>query len=331
VSLLRTTLYDVNTDGSMGNIADGTLNQFDENFANAIDGLDARKQANTGVNLGIKTSGRLLAVERRKIPTAQDTIFLNMTGVSVQNYRFHFDAENMDATLQAFLEDSYLKTRTPINISGSTDVSFAVANIAGSYAANRFRIVFATLKALPVTFTSLKAYQQDKNIDVEWRVENETNMKQYEVEKSTDGASFSSIAVKQPSANNGGSAMYVVIDGKPVEGYNYYRIRSVDINGKVSYTNVVKVLIGTIKQDIVIYPNPITDGMIHLQFMNQLEGRYKIRLLNKLGQLIVQKQITHAGGNSTQLLKWDYNLSHGMYQLEITIPDGSIKDINVLY
>ena len=119
-------------------------------------------------------------------------------------------------------------------------------------------------------------------------------MKQYEVEKSIDGTNFSSIAVKQPSANNGGSAMYVTIDAKPVEGYNYYRIRSVDMSGKVSYTNMVKVLIGTIKQDIVIYPNPITDGMIHLQLMNQPEGKYKLRLLNNLGQLIVQKQVTHA-------------------------------------
>jgi hypothetical protein len=85
------------------------------------------------------------------------------------------------------------------------------------------------------------------------------------------------------------------------------------------------------KQDIIIYPNPITDGMIHLQLMNMPEGKYKIRLLNKLGQLIVQKQITHAGGNATELIKWDYNLAHGMYQLEVTNPDGTVKDLNVLY
>ncbi|MEO7045715.1 MAG: T9SS type A sorting domain-containing protein, partial [Ferruginibacter sp.] len=231
----------------------------------------------------------------------------------------------------AFLEDSYLETRTPLNIAGGTDVNFSVVNVVASYAANRFRIVFETLKALPVTFTSLKAYQQDKNINVEWSVENENGIKQYKVEKSTDGTSFSSIAVQPPAANNGGSAVYVQEDTKPVEGYNYYRIHSVDINGKESYTNVVKVLIGSIKQGIVIYPNPITDGMIHLQFMNQPEGKYKLRMLNKIGQVIVQKQITHAGGNSTQLLKWNYNLAHGMYQLEVTKPDGSIKNINVLY
>ena len=70
------------------------------------------------------------------------------------------------------------------------------------------------------------------------------------------------------------SAMYVTADvGEPKEGiYNYYRVKSVDINGKTAYTNVVKVLMGSIKQDITIYPNPITDGMIHLQ-LHEPAGR----------------------------------------------------------
>ena len=51
---------------------------------------------------------------------------------------------------------------------------------------DRFRIVFAPSVVLPVTFTSVKAYRQDKNINVEWRVENEMNIKQYEVEKSIE-------------------------------------------------------------------------------------------------------------------------------------------------
>ena len=310
---------------------DGVLSKFDDSYSNAIDEMDARKSMNSAENLAIKTAGKLLVVESRHTITEQDTIFLNLTGERNQPYRFHFDAENLDPSVQGFLVDNYLNTRTPLNMTGSTDVNFTVANVTGSNAANRFMIVFEPLKALPVTFTSIKAYKQDKNINVEWRVDNEMNMKQYEVEKSTNGTQFSSIAVKAATANNGGSAVYVIADANPVEGFNYYRVKSVDVNGKLSYTNVVKVLVGSMKQDITIYPNPITDGMIHLQLMNMPEGKYNIRLLNKLGQLIVQKQITHAGGNATELIKWDYNLAHGMYQLEVTKPDGTVKDLNVMY
>ena len=146
-----------------------------------------------------------------------------------------------------------------------------------------------------------------------------------------DGTQFTTMIVKAATANGGRSAIYVITDATPVTGYNYYRIKSVDNNGKTAYTNVVKVLMGSIKQDITISPNPITDGMIHLQLMNEPAGKYGIRLMNKLGQVIVSKQMSHAEGSSTELIKWDFNLAHGMYQLEVTKPDGGIKNINVLY
>ena len=269
---LRTSLNVVNADGSTA-LVDGVLNNFDDSYSNAVDGLDARKSFNTGENLSIRTGGKLLVIERKHTITQQDTIFLNLTGVRVQQYQFQFDADNLNTGIEGFLEDSYLHTRTPLNLSGSTVVNFNIVNIPGSYAPDRFRIVFAPAVVLPVTFTSVKAYRQDKNINVEWRVENEMNMKQYEVEKSTNGTQFTTLAVKAATANGGRSAIYVTADVNPVEGYNYYRVKSVDINGKTAYTNVVKVLMGSLKQDITIYPNPITDGMIHLQLMNQPEGK----------------------------------------------------------
>src|SRR4029078_3413955 len=286
---------------------------------------------NTSENLAIKTAGRLLAIERRHSIVQQDTIFLNLSGVRAQAYRFEFLAANLNPGLEGFLEDNYLHTRTRLTINGSTVVDFTIVNIAGSYANDRFRIVFTPAVVLPVTFTSIKAYLKDKSINVEWKVENEMNMKQYEVEKSVNGTQFISLAVKEASANGSRSAIYVSTDFSPVEGYNYYRVKSVDVNGKTEYTGVVKVLMGTIKQDIMIYPNPITDGVIHLQLMNQPEGRYGIRLLNKLGQLILSRQFSHAEGSSTEVIKWDYNLAHGVYQLEVTKPDSRIKVINVMY
>ena len=73
--------------------------------------------------------------------------------------------------LGAFLEDNYLLTKTPLNLSGSTIVDFTVVNSAGSYAPDRFRIVFIPAMPLPVTLTSVKAYRHDKNINLEWKVE----------------------------------------------------------------------------------------------------------------------------------------------------------------
>ena len=138
-------------------------------------------------------------------------------------------------------------------------------------------------------------------------------MKHYEAEKSINGAQFTTFAIVPATANNGNSAGYVIPDTRPADGYNYYRIKSMDINGRTGLSNIVKVLMGISKQDITVNTNRITDGIARLQFNNQPAGDYMIRLINKLGQVIVSKQINHADGSSTEIVKWDYNLAPGVY------------------
>jgi hypothetical protein len=93
----------------------------------------------------------------------------------------------------------------------------------------------------------------------------------------------------------------------------------------------VKVQMGNIAAEISVYPNPVVNGIINLKFTNQPAGRYNIRLLNSLGQLIAGKQVERSDGNGPENLKWDYNLAHGIYQLEITKPNGEVKVIKVMY
>ena len=85
------------------------------------------------------------------------------------------------------------------------------------------------------------------------------------------------------------------------------------------------------KPEITIYPNPIVNGVINLHLTNLPAGQYSIRLLNKLGQVIVYRKVNHAEGSSIEPISWDYNLAHGMYQLEINQPDGTKKNLNVIY
>ncbi len=331
--MLKTNLYIVNASGNT--LADGTLNIFGDNYSNDVDGLDAKKPGNTAENVSVKTNDRLLAIERKHTIVDTDTIHLNLTGTRVQNYSFEFTAEDLDHdNLEGFVEDSYLQTSTALNLSGTTVVNFNIANIPGSYAADRFRIVFKKLAIVPVTFTSVKAYRKsatDKKVNVEWTVNNELNIKHYEVEKSANGIQFTTFTVTNPLANNGGTARYIVVDDRPVDGYNYYRIRSVDLDGKTLYTTVVRVFIEVAKPDITIYPNPITNGIVNLQLINQPAGDYGIRLYNNGGQVLMSKQVNHAEGTSTEKINWNYNLAHGTYYLEVVLPGGNKKVIKVLY
>ena len=162
-------------------------------------------------------------------------------------------------------------------------------------------------------------------------MDNELNIKGYETQKSTDGNGFTNLSITAATANGGHSASYLVTDTHPVEGYNYYRIKSVDLNGKTATTSVVKVLTGSTNPEISVYPNPVSNGIISLQLDNQPQGKYGIRLLNKSGQVIMQKQIEHADGSSVETISLDKYAPHGIYQLEISKPDGTTSNINVVY
>ena len=105
----------------------------------------------------------------------------------------------------------------------------------------------------------------------------------------------------------------------------------IDENSKIEWSSIVKVFIQREPSKITIYPNPITNGVVNVHLINQPSGNYKIRLLNQVGQVIVNKIVTHGLGNSIHPIDWDYKLARGMYQIEVTKPDGGVNLIKVVY
>ncbi|MDQ6890900.1 MAG: hypothetical protein M3Z56_11560, partial [Bacteroidota bacterium] len=318
---LRLNLYVVNSDATT-TLADGLLCGFSDDYNNAIDGMDARKPTNLGENLSIKNNSQYLVVEKRKIPFTLDTIFLNLTGTGKRQYRFEFILDKLHQSgLDAYMEDQFLATRMPLDVNGITSIDFSIDASAGSSVASRFQIVFeASAAALPVTFTNVNAYTQNKNIIVDWSVENENGIKEYEIQKSADGITFDPGAVV--IANNIPASNYKWNDEEPVAGYNYYRIKSETIRGEVKYSDVVRAFIQKGKREIAIYPNPVKNGVINIQFLNQPEGIYQLRLLNHIGQVIISKTLNHAAGNSLEKIYFNKNLMRGLFSLEIVKPGG---------
>jgi len=312
-----------------GLIADGNAVAFDNNFANSIDGDDAFKITNSGENFGLKRAGKILSVEARMPIETSDTIFYNTSNLGRKTYQLHFAPQNMRGSgLTASLIDKYLKTATPVTLDGNSSIDITVNADAGSSASDRLMVVFKSMAPLPVTFTSIEATQKNANVEVTWKVENENNMRQYEVQRSLDGNNF--LKVSTIDAINGGANNYSWNDEHPLSGYNYYRIRSIDINGEAKYTDIVKVLTGQLISEIAVNPNPVTNSTIKLQFTNQVAGVYGINLSNAAGQIIMSKTITHAKGSSLEIIKLNNPFLKGIYQLEIIKPDDKQEVIKLM-
>jgi N-acetylneuraminic acid mutarotase len=177
---------------------------------------------------------------------------------------------------------------------------------------------------VPVTLTNIKAYEKGSGINVEWTFTQEIDMDRYEVEKSVTGANFNHGGTVVSTGNHSSAITYSWVDANPNRGANFYRVKMFDKNGQVSYSQVVKVVIGR-GASISIYPNPVTNGSLTLQFDDQSKGSYNIRILNSLGQMVFKTIIDHTGGSATQTIQLPLSLSKGMYNLEVISPDGTMN------
>jgi hypothetical protein len=330
-SSFRSILYLVNTDNST-KLADGNLAEFDNIFNNAVDLQDAMKFSNVNENFSLLRNNASIAMERRQPITNNDTLFFNLLRTTQRNYRFEFQPVDFDPSLIAFIEDSYLGTRTMVNLFDITTYDFSISKDVKSAAANRFRIVFSTvpLEVLPVIFKTIKAYQQASGIAVEWSVENEIDITKYEVERSTDGVNFFKINSVPALTKNSNAKSYRFLDIDVSKGNIFYRIVSYNVNGKIEYSVIVNVNITNSIRGISIYPNPASGGKFGISFNNMEKGIYQLKLINSLGQVIISHQLNYTGGTITEIFSQKSKLNTGIYHVKIIEPDRNLSTIKLI-
>ncbi len=181
---------------------------------------------------------------------------------------------------------------------------------------NRFSIVNPGDIILPVKIINLKAYQKGSGVQIDWTALNEVNVGHYEVERSTNAISFTSLG-NVNALNNAASLNYSKIDPSPVNGNNFYRIKAVDKNGAITYTGIVPVNISNGKSSVSVYPNPVQNRIVNVQFTNLPAGNYNLILYNTLGQPVLSRKIEHAGGSATQSFTLPVNTAAGAYTVKL--------------
>ncbi len=336
VEQLTVRLYAYDSD-STSYLYDGALTLYSPTYCNCVNWLeDAQKMMNFTENFSIVRDTKIIAIEKRQPIVSTDTTFFNMTQMRQKTYRLDFGTVNFTQTnLVAYLQDSYTGTSTPVDLTGNTTpYLFTITSNPASANSRRFRLVFSSLSLsasiVPVTYSSVKAWQQNNTIAVQWKVENESNVVKYEIEHSSNGVEFSYTGTIASSGIKSGST-YNWTDINPLAGDNFYRIKTVSSNEQVQYSKVLKVIIGSMNNGISVYPNPVKGNIIGLQINSQTSGNYRVRLLNNSGQVLLSNSIDHKAGNAAESISVNKNIGTGIYRLEVIHPDESISNINVAF
>jgi len=169
------------------------------------------------------------------------------------------------------------------------------------------------LVALPVDLVSFTAAKQGTAARLSWTSANETNFRNYEVERSADGVTYTVIGVVAATGGPGREQSYQFVDNAPHSGKNYYRLKMNNTNGTFK-TSEVRTLNFTGNNAFTMSPNP-AQNKITLQF-DAVINNGTIRISNQQGQLVKQLRTTGA-------LKTDINISElaaGVYVVEVISP-----------
>jgi hypothetical protein len=326
LSMLRNSLFRMQNNIPV--ITDGALSIFGNEFANDVDSRDAVKLNNMNENLFIQRNSKSLAIETKGELQASDTIFYQLNQLKLSNYRFEFAPENLAINgLTGYLEDAYLHNSTEVSLTDTTRIDFTVSNDPGSYATDRFRLVFRQLAPVPVTFVDVKAIKQNKDVNVIWTVENEININNYVVERAADGRTFAPIGNVMATRINA----YTLIDHQPLFGNNFYRIKSIGIGGEIKYSKIVMVAFES-NPSITLYPNPVgNDKTLHFYISEIPSGLYQVKVINSIGQMVMSTKFNHTGLNETHAVILNKDLAHGNYKVELTSVKGEKTIINFVY
>ncbi len=297
-------------------MADGILVDYNDMYSNAVDYDDALKMTNGNENVGLRRDGSMLMIERRSSMSNSDTLYLNISGMRVQNYRWIFAGINIAAAGRAaYLKDNFLGTTTPLNLAGSTTIDFTVTGNAPTYANNRFMIVFEQAGVVPVTLTSISANRSsNKSIHINWHVENEIAIEKYEVERSADAGNFNMINKALPVMNANGN--YQFTDLNPFSGDNFYRIKATSKSGLVQYSAIVKVKAMETGAQILVYPTLIRDKKLNIAFNGVEKAKYFIQVSNITGQVVYTDNIVSNANNMVKTIELG-SVAAGMYTVVI--------------
>jgi hypothetical protein len=182
---------------------------------------------------------------------------------------------------------------------------------------------------LPVKMLSFSAYNNNNDVTLSWAIASEINNKGWGVERTSDinGSSWTSLGFVNSKNNSSSVTNYSYIDKNVSAGTYYYRLKQIDVDGTVTYSNVilVKVINGKPVAELALYPNPITSSAT-VRYNVPANVKVTLSVLNQQGQLVStlfdgQQQ----AGTYQKVINGQY-LAIGKYYLKLVVGDEAISN-----
>lgn len=177
---------------------------------------------------------------------------------------------------------------------------------------------------ITVSYGVLAVHQLDFNAalvngqsQLQWQTNGEINSKDFDIQYSTDGNTWSSIGTVLAAGNTSSAKQYAFTHATPVKGINYYRLKQNDNNGSFTYSKTVSILNKKSIGLLSVYPNPVIQNSMNVQ----LTESATVKIYNSAGAMLYSKQLA-AGAqqiNVSGFAKGTYTVKAGDAVIQVLI------------
>ena len=173
---------------------------------------------------------------------------------------------------------------------------------------------------VPVEFTRFKADCSNTGTSITWSTATEKNNSHYEVEKSVDGSSWTTLGQISAVGSSSSAKAYRFTD--KAGGAAMYRVKQVDIDGAISYTDIVRTSCSSKAFFMNLYPVPARDKLT-VVIGSDKSIRTTLQVLDNYGRTVLMVPVVITKGLNNFSLPIS-QLAQGQYYIK-----GSADGITV--
>lgn len=234
--------------------------------------------------------------------------------------RFYSLYISEDGSNYSLLRSGLTRTDTVINGKPGSQYFFFVlaTDTVGNTETLRPGAIQSTMvtAALPVTWLRFMAERRGPDALLQWSTVSEQNSKHFVVERSNDAQRFTGIGTMAAAGFSQAERSYrytdAQIDKLPATEWLYYRLRQVDLDGRITYSAIVRVAGNKAStQRTLVYPNP-TQAAAYISLPHRQLVGSQAQLFDQSGKLLQNIRI------SSQLQVVDLsNYVNGVYYIKL--------------
>jgi hypothetical protein len=186
--------------------------------------------------------------------------------------------------------------------------------------------------ALPVTWKEVKATAKEEGNLIQWTTSSEKNTKSFVVEYSYDAKDFFAASKDILAAGNSATEkLYAFNHGEEYGEMVYYRIKQIDLDGKIDYSKVVYIKRTSKLPEfrVSMYPVPLNIEELTLQIQTIQKTALTISISDLLGREVYQETLNPSGYTTSHKMNLS-QLQQGTYNVSISNGHNKMNQVLVI-